>query len=83
MLENHFYAPKSCLIIGYQYIDEFKNIIHSTKGIEDSIIIAITDKNNVMYEVSVKKWKDYYRHCDSISKILYEKQRDFGERKKI
>lgn len=76
-------AAKSCFIIGYQEIVEFKNIIHSTNGIKDSIIVAITDKNDVVFEISVKKWKDYYKRCNSISEILYEKQRNFVERKKI
>lgn len=83
LLEDYFYAPKSCLIIKYEDIAEFKNIIHSTNGIKDSVIIAITDKNDIMYEISVKKWKDYYKHCNSVSEILYEKRRNFVERKKI
>ncbi len=83
MLEDYFYAPKSCLIIKYEDIAEFKNIIHSTNGIKDSVFIAITDKNDVMYEISVKKWKDYYKHWNSISEIIYEKQKNLVERKKI
>ena len=83
LLEDYFYAPKSYFIIGYQEIAEFKNIIHSTNGIKDSVIVAITDKNDVVFEISVKKWKDYYKRCNSISEILYEKQRNFVERKKI
>ncbi len=83
LLEDYFYAPKSRLIIKYEDIDEFKNIIHSTNGIKDSVIIAITDKNDIMYEISVKKWKDYYKHCNSVSGIIYEKQKNFVERKKI
>lgn len=76
LLDNYFYAPKSCLIIKYHDIVEFKNIIHSTNGIKDSIIIAITDVNNIVYEICIKKWKDYYKRCNSVAAFVIEKQKN-------
>ncbi len=76
LLDNYFYAPKSRLIIKYHDIVEFKNIIHSTYGVRDSIIVAITDTNNIVYEICIKKWKDYYKRCNSVAAFVIEKQKN-------
>lgn len=76
LLDNYFYVPKSYLIIKYHDIAEFKNIIHSTNGIKDSVFIVITDVNNIVYEISVKKWRDYYKRCSSVASFVINKQKN-------
>lgn len=75
LLDEYFYAPKYKLLIRYDEIREFKNIIHSTNGIKDSVFIAITDTDGLMFEISVKQWKEYYKYCKSTADAVYNKQR--------
>ena len=75
LLENYFYVPKDKLLIRYDEIREFKNIIHSTNGIKDSIIIAITDTDGLLFEINVKHWKEYYKYCNSTAEAVKDKQR--------
>lgn len=75
LLEDYFYVPKYKLLIRYDEIREFKNIIHSTNGIKDSIFIVITDTDGLVFEISVKQWKEYYKYCNSTAEAVYNKQR--------
>lgn len=76
LLDEYFYAPKYKLLIRYDEIREFKNIIHSTNGIKDSIFIVITDTDGYVFEISVKQWKEYYKYCSSTAAAVYAKQRN-------
>lgn len=75
LLENYFYVPKDKLLIRYDEIREFKNIIHSTNGIKDSMIIAVTDTDGLLFEINVKHWKEYYKYCNSTAEAVKDKQR--------
>ncbi len=74
LLEEYFYAPKYKLLIRYDEIREFKNVIHSTNGIKDSIFIVITDTDGYLFEISVKQWKEYYKYCNSTAAAVHDKQ---------
>lgn len=73
VLDEFFYVPKIKLLIRYSEIAEFKNIIHSTNGIKDSVMIAITDTCGLVYEVRVKQWKEYYKYCRTTAETIYDK----------
>jgi len=74
MLDDFFYVPKYHFLIKYTEIKEFKNIIHSTNGVEDSMIIAVTDTDGFFYKMYVKQWKEYQKYCNSVAETIYQKK---------
>ena len=64
-LKDYLFVPSAKLLISYSEISDWKNVLHSTNGINDGMKIKITDNCNIRYEFNVKKWKDYYNYLNS------------------
>jgi len=67
------YVPKAKLLIKYTDIREFKTIVHSTNGVNDSMKAEITDNFGIKYTVNIKRWKDFYIYRPLFLKDLDEK----------
>lgn len=62
VLDDFLYVPKIKLLIPHSEIRGFVNVLHKTNGMNDGMQIEITDTDGLVYEVWVKKWKEYYKH---------------------
>ena len=59
LLDRYMYVPKAKLLIRYSDIREFKTIVHSTNGVNDSMKAEITDNFGIKYTANIKQWKDF------------------------
>ena len=60
-------------------IREFKTIVHSTNGVNDSMKAEITDNFGIKYTVNIKRWKDFYIYRPLFLKDLDEKIQNCGK----
>lgn len=58
---------------------EFKTIVHSTNGVNDSMKAEITDNFGIKYTVNIKRWKDFYIYRPLFLKDLDEKIQNCGK----
>lgn len=79
LLDRYMYVPKAKLLIKYTDIREFKTIVHSTKGVNDSMKAEITDNFGIKYTVNIKQWKDFYIYRPLFLKDLDEKIQNCGK----
>lgn len=79
LLDRYLYVPKAKLLIKYTDIREFKTIVHSTKGVNDSMKAEITDNFGIKYTVNIKQWKDFYIYRPLFLKDLDEKIQNCGK----
>lgn len=79
LLDRYMYVPKAKLLIKYTDIREFKTIVHSAKGVNDSMKAEITDNFGIKYTVNIKQWKDFYIYRPLFLKDLDEKIQNCGK----
>lgn len=79
LLDRYMYVPKAKLLIKYTDIREFKTIVHSTNGVNDSMKAEITDNFGIKYTVNIKQWKDFYIYRPLFLKDLDEKIQNCGK----
>ncbi len=79
LLDRYMYVPKAKLLIKYTDIREFKTIVHSTNGVNDSMKAEITDNFGIKYIVNIKQWKDFYIYRPLFLKDLDEKIQNCGK----
>lgn len=79
LLDRYMYVPKAKLLIKYTDIREFKTIVHSTNGVNDSMKAEITDNFGIKYTVNIKRWKDFYIYRPLFLKDLDEKIQNCGK----
>ena len=79
LLDRYMYVPKAKLLIKYTDIREFKTIVHSTNGVNDSMKAEITDNVGIKYTVNIKRWKDFYIYRPLFLKDLDEKIQNCGK----
>ncbi len=79
LLDRYLYVPKAKLLIKYTDIREFKTIVHSTNGVNDSMKAEITDNFGIKYTVNIKQWKDFYIYRPLFLKDLDEKIQNCGK----
>ncbi len=79
LLDRYMYVPKAKLLIKYTDIREFKTIVHSTNGVNDSMKAEITDNFGIKYTVNIKQWKDFYIYRPLFLKDLDEKLQNCGK----
>lgn len=79
LLDRYMYVPRAKLLIKYSDIREFKTIVHSTKGVNDSMKAEITDNFGIKYTANIKQWKDFYIYRPLFLKDLDEKIQNCGK----
>lgn len=79
LLDRYMYVPKAKLLIKYTDIREFKTIVHSTNGVNDSMKAEITDNFGIKYTANIKQWKDFYIYRPLFLKDLDEKIQNCGK----
>lgn len=70
LLEKYMYVPKVKLLIKYDDIADVKTIVHYTNNINDSARLDITDKDNLVYQVWVRNWKDFLANRNWFYELL-------------
>lgn len=70
MLEDYLYVPGAKLLIKYEDINFYRNIVHSTNGIKDGIRTEITDEDGLVFVFRVVKWRAYLKEMNEFTQHL-------------
>lgn len=70
MLEDYLYVPGAKLLIKYEDINFYRNIVHSTNGIKDGIRTEITDADGLVFAFRVVKWRAYLKEMNEFTQHL-------------
>lgn len=70
MLEDYLYVPGAKLLIKYEDINFYRNIVHSTNGIKDGIRTEITDEDGLVFAFRVVKWRAYLKEMNEFTQHL-------------